>query len=104
MNSNAVVSNNGLAGGISNHAFTVERCGNVGSITGCKSPSEETGVAGIDNYGQNVLYCYNTGVVTCDNEMWAYGISANGRSKSEIPSVMLQEKTLALLLTCLMSK
>lgn len=81
VNSNAVVSNNGLAGGISNHAFTVERCGNVGSITGCKSPSEETGVAGIDNYGQNVLYCYNTGVVTCDNEMWAYGISANGRSK-----------------------
>lgn len=81
VNSNAVVSNNGLAGGISNNAFTVERCGNVGSITGCKSPSEETGVAGIDNYGQNVLYCYNTGVVTCDNEMWAYGISANGRSK-----------------------
>lgn len=81
VNSNAVVSNNGLAGGISNHAFTVERCSNVGSITGCKSPSEETGVAGIDNYGQNVLYCYNTGVVTCDNEMWAYGISANGRSK-----------------------
>lgn len=81
VNSNAVVSNNGLAGGISNHAVTVERCGNVGSITGCKSPSEETGVAGIDNYGQNVLYCYNTGVVTCDNEMWAYGISANGRSK-----------------------
>lgn len=81
VNSNAVVSNNGLAGGISNHAFTVERCGNVGSITGCKSPSEETGVAGIDNYGQNVLYCYNTGVVICDNEMWAYGISANGRSK-----------------------
>lgn len=75
------MSNNGLAGGISNNAFTVERCGNVGSITGCKSPSEETGVAGIDNYGQNVLYCYNTGVVTCDNEMWAYGISANGRSK-----------------------
>lgn len=81
VNSNAVVSNNGLAGGISNNAFTVERCGNVGSITGCKSPSEETGVAGIDNYGQNVLYCYNTAVVTCDNEMWAYGISANGRSK-----------------------
>lgn len=81
VNSNAVVSNNGLAGGISNNAFTVERCGNVGSITGCKSPSEETGVAGIDNYGRNVLYCYNTGVVTCDNEMWAYGISANGRSK-----------------------
>lgn len=81
VNSNAVVSNNGLAGGISNNAFTVERCANVGSITGCKSPSEETGVAGIDNYGQNVLYCYNTGVVTCDNEMWAYGISANGRSK-----------------------
>lgn len=81
VNSNAVVSNNGLAGGISNNGFTVERCGNVGSITGCKSPSEETGVAGIDNYGQNVLYCYNTGVVTCDNEMWAYGISANGRSK-----------------------
>lgn len=81
VNSNAVVSNNGLAGGISNHAFTVERCGNVGSITGCKSPSEETGVAGIDNYGQNVLYCYNTGVVTCDNAIWAYGISANGRSK-----------------------
>ena len=81
VNSNAVVSNNGLSGGISNNAFTVERCGNVGSITGCKSPSEETGVAGIDNYGQNVLYCYNTGVVTCDNEMWAYGISANGRSK-----------------------
>lgn len=81
VNSNAVVSNNGLAGGISNNAFTVERCGNVGSITGCKSPSEETGVAGIDNYGQNVLYCYNTGVGTCDNEMWAYGISANGRSK-----------------------
>lgn len=81
VNSNAVVSNNGLAGGISNNAFTVERCGNVGSITGCKSPSEETGVAGIDNYGQNVLYCYNTGVVTCDNEMWAYGISANDRSK-----------------------
>lgn len=81
VNSNAVVSNNGLAGGISNHAVTVERCGNVGSITGYKSPSEETGIAGIDNYGQNVLYCYNTGVVTCDNAIWAYGISANGRSK-----------------------
>ena len=84
VNSGEVTSVGKLAGGISNNAFNVERCGNTGTITGYAERSSGTGVAGINNFN-GASFCYNTGkVISTYKSDWAYGISGTGNNSVKL--------------------
>lgn len=84
VNSGEVTSVGKLAGGISNNAFNVERCGNTGTITGYADRSSGTGVAGINNHN-GASFCYNTGkVISTYKSDWAYGISGTGNNSVKL--------------------
>lgn len=84
VNSGEVTSVGKLAGGISNNAFNVERCGNTGTITGYAERSSGTGVAGINNL-KGASFCYNTGkVISTYKSDWAYGISGTGSNSVKL--------------------
>lgn len=84
VNSGEVTSVGKLAGGISNNAFNVERCGNTGTITGYAERSSGTGVAGINNFN-GASFCYNIGkVISTYKSDWAYGISGTGNNSVKL--------------------